>query len=318
MRKRGEKYEKSTFSKLKDMFSRKKKINMDDFYSEQAKEEIESESEEEIKSDPISSLESTKETAEKFGLDPHKLQELSDNYELNDAAVRIVAEHISTENKYVHNYDKAYEDFAAFIEKTSIEINASLKGRGRGVSSYVDRDLHIRGLNELADFTEANGLDFKEDSLYVYVITAQLSKLGPYVKWDGIGERYESTYAEMKESGFTPKEYFEERVKAKEASDAEYREGFKNTRGGGNHGWHNTNHEKATNEDYETLGISKDATYSQAKKAYHNKIKEYHPDKYKGDDAVEMSTKINNAWENVEKDLKAKSPKSDTTLRNSM
>ncbi len=50
------------------------------------------------------------------------------------------------------------------------------------------------------------------------------------------------------------------------------------------------------NEYYEILGIDQDASQDEIKKAYRKKCREYHPDVYKGDDANEIMSKINEAY----------------------
>ena len=53
----------------------------------------------------------------------------------------------------------------------------------------------------------------------------------------------------------------------------------------------------AKKDYYETLGVSKDASISDIKKAYRKLAKKYHPDTYKGDDAEEKFKEVQEAYE---------------------
>lgn len=56
------------------------------------------------------------------------------------------------------------------------------------------------------------------------------------------------------------------------------------------------------NNYYKTLGIAKDASSRDIKTAYRNLVKQYHPDKYKGDDAEQKMAEINKAYEVLSSD----------------
>ena len=52
---------------------------------------------------------------------------------------------------------------------------------------------------------------------------------------------------------------------------------------------------------YELLGVSKNANKEEIKSAYKKQMKKWHPDINKSEDAVNMSSKINEAKEELDK-----------------
>ncbi len=70
-------------------------------------------------------------------------------------------------------------------------------------------------------------------------------------------------------------------------------------------GYNNFNQNTNTYSDYqracEVLGVSENSNYNEKKKRYRDLLKKYHPDINKTKEAEEMSKKINDAWDIIEK-----------------
>ena len=66
-------------------------------------------------------------------------------------------------------------------------------------------------------------------------------------------------------------------------------------------------------DPYSILGVSKDASDDEIKKAYRDLVRKYHPDKYSGSDladlAEEKMKEVNAAYEEIEKERSGKNKK---------
>ncbi|PIA13915.1 hypothetical protein COEREDRAFT_77069 [Coemansia reversa NRRL 1564] len=72
-------------------------------------------------------------------------------------------------------------------------------------------------------------------------------------------------------------------------------------------GFHTTNIDRASQDFYDVLGVNKDASQSEIKKAYYQLAKKYHPDANKEPDAKDKFVKIQEAYDTLSDENKRRS-----------
>ncbi|KAJ2801512.1 mdj1 protein precursor [Coemansia guatemalensis] len=72
-------------------------------------------------------------------------------------------------------------------------------------------------------------------------------------------------------------------------------------------GFHTTNVDRASQDFYDVLGVKKDASQSEIKKAYYQLAKKYHPDANKAADAKDKFVKIQEAYDTLSDENKRRS-----------